>query len=527
MLRLQPSAIVLSSEDIDKVLETSFAAAAAGAMASQRSEGSYHSWDHILTIRRQRRKGKQRASIGHLDRDVLANFHTLSLGRDGEGGDDDGGGGSGGDGGGGGGDGGDGDGNDADHGADEEAAEAGDERSTTSGGSAAEARAAPRVAFSTGSSRHAVHRSGVRSINRVTSHDSPAAPSLRLQDAAAPSSGNGGSNGSKNSNSNSSSQSSVRVEPSHTDSFDPPNWTIYEDSLGFPDEHEDYSNDMDYLADIEQDDSGGDGSVSEYPEVGDEGGEEEDSVEVGGGGGGGVRISAEQRQQQQHLPLRTLVARHLDGAAEIEPFASASEVVDDAELQYQYYLAPIPQQGSQHLPLPLAGPHRRGLAGPAEEEGGARLEVYQQPSGESAGVFDDDHHNHHHHHHHHHYNHHNHSPNHHSHGLNHHHHHHRRHRHRLHHRQEQSSFSTGSQDPWYSAGIVRPPRHGVVAGLDQEDDWESFRRRYRISEDWLNSAAGGDSDESSSGVQLLSDTIADIEERRHRRQEEAARRTLR
>lgn len=252
----------------------------------------------------------------------------------------------------------------------------------------------------------------------------------------------------------SSSHNNAQLPLSHIDGefslddFNTPNWVIYEDPETLSDNDE--ANDVDYLADIEQDFSG----ASDYQ--GEEGVEDVDIPE--------------------HLPLRPLVARHLDGAAEIEPFDS--EIIDE-DLQYPYNPGPA-QRGSPYLSLPLPSSLRLQSRLSSTLEGLTRLEAFQQPN-EPAGIHDNHH-----------------------------------------------NVGSGSQRPWISAGIIRSLQHGIVPRLDQEDNRESFRRRHRITGDGMNNTSVEElSDDSLSGVQLLPDTIAVLEERRYWRQMEAARRTIR
>ncbi|KAF8253908.1 hypothetical protein K440DRAFT_618425 [Wilcoxina mikolae CBS 423.85] len=389
MLRLHPSSIVPTHEEINRVLDKPCPP------ASQRSSSftSYLSWDHVITVRRQRRKGKQRAST-ILDHDILSHFQALSINQD------------------------------EDHGynggTEEDVGDAGDE------GDEGSITPSPVI---DGSPR-ALRASDTQVVDQLSSDNfSTATPE---HEAA------------------SSSHNSTQLSLSHIDGafslddFDTPNWVIYEDPETLSENDE--ANDVDYLADIEQDLSG----ASDYQ--GEEGVEDVDIPE--------------------HLPLRPLVARHLDGAAEIEPFDS--EIVDE-ELRYPYSPGPV-QSGSPHLSLPLPSSLRLQSRLSGTLEGPTRLEAYQQPN-EPTGVHDNHH-----------------------------------------------NVGSGSQSRWLSAGVRRSLRHG----LDRDGNWEIFRRRRRISGDGMNTASVEDfSDDSLSGIQLPPDTVAVLEERRYRRQMEAARRTIR
>ncbi|KAF8543104.1 hypothetical protein BDD12DRAFT_875135 [Trichophaea hybrida] len=368
MLRLHPSSIVPTHEEINRVLDKPCPP------ASQRSSSftSYLSWDHVITVRRQRRKGKQRASA-ILDHDILSHFQALSINQD------------------------------EDHGynggTEEDVGDAGDEGDEGSITSSSVIDGSPR----------ALRASDIQVVDQLNGDNfSTATPE---HEAA------------------SSSHNSAQLSLSHIDGafslddFDTPNWVIYEDPETLSENDE--ANDADYLADIEQDFSG----ASDYQ--GEEGVEDVDIPE--------------------HLPLRPLVARHLDGAAEIEPFDS--EIIDE-ELRYPYSPEPV-QSGSPHLSLPLPSSLRLQSRLSGTLEGPIRLEPYQQPN--------------------------------------------------------------------QPTGVTRPLRHG----LDWDGNWESFRRR-RISGDGMNNTSVDDfSDDSLSVVQLPPDTVAVLEERRHRRQMEAARRTIR
>ncbi|KAI5797721.1 hypothetical protein EDC01DRAFT_744118 [Geopyxis carbonaria] len=83
MLRLHPSTIVLTHDEVNKVLTKTYPAYS----ASPDSSGAMP-WDHNITLRRQRRKGKQRAEsttevrLDLDDQTLLANFQGLSPGDD-------------------------------------------------------------------------------------------------------------------------------------------------------------------------------------------------------------------------------------------------------------------------------------------------------------------------------------------------------------------------------------------------------------------------------------------------------------
>jgi hypothetical protein len=78
MLRLHPSSILLTQEETSKVLENP--------LPTSQSTVSFTSslpWDHCVTYRRDRQKGKQKAATGNPP-DILLSFQDLSLGRNDE-----------------------------------------------------------------------------------------------------------------------------------------------------------------------------------------------------------------------------------------------------------------------------------------------------------------------------------------------------------------------------------------------------------------------------------------------------------
>jgi hypothetical protein len=385
MLRLRPSAIVLTHDEIDRVLQKPYLPANEAEQSTQPASYGYAPWDHVITVRRQRsrRKGKQRASIIQ-DDELLSNFQSLTIHQD------------------------------KDHG--------------YNGGTEEE------------NMDDAGSRSGtpasIVSGNPLQQHmDSTMEPPE--QDVI------------------SSNPGTIRRTPSNIDgtfSLNVDDFDIQNFMNGYEDQDfldSDEAEDIEYLADIEQEFSGG---SDDYDDV-------------------ARNNNGDTGQAPSHLPLRQLVARHLDGATEIEPLHDSESGTVDVDLHHPMNGG---QQNSSDLALPLPNSIRIQRRTSRTIDGlASHFAIYTEPAAQEIA-------------------------------------------------QAPGYWNDMSGD--LSHSLMYSPR------LAQEDTWESFRRRQIVTGEWAigNSAFSEDlSDDSLSGMQPPADTTALLEERKRRRQTEAARRIIR
>lgn len=389
MLRLRPSSILMTNEDIHKALEVPY---------SEHSDlESPHTsplpWDHCITIRRQRNKGKQKAPLNpeeeahgilfgpqppDLSQEEACSAYTEI--------DDDeyvG---------------------DAELELDDE--EEMDEGSATAGSVADDAssiiRAFNTLAFEEKPSGN-TDAVGPGILSPSADYETaPVRPTLSRVDG-----------------------------PFSIDYFDSSDWSVYEDpgNLSGQEDGNNDDHDPNYLADVEQDT---DAEGLDLPPL-----------------------------QPAHLPLRQIVARHLDGAAELEVLTD-DDIDEDSEFH-------DPALSSQHQHPPLPIPSSLRLLSRIQDtlRGTPRLDEYELPS---------------------------------------------------------EATLRRRQPSWYS-----PTQNNAAGGATQEDSPTTYWRRIRVSSGWMNQAFTDDyfSDDSFSGMQLLPDTLAELELRKRRRQMEAAKRTIR